>query len=311
MIEEGVRMELSVIIVSWNTRQILEDCLKSIYSNPPAGDFEILVIDNYSSDGSAEMIRALFPQARLVVNTSNLGFAGANNQGIRLSQGRYVLLLNSDTQVKPGAFETLLRFMDQNPKVGVSGARLFNQDGSLQVSCFPEPTLGREIWRLFHMDRLRPLAVYPMDTWPLDRPQYVHTLLGACLLIRHEVLDQVGLMDEGYFMYSEEVDLCHRIQRAGWLLAWVPQAQIIHYGGQSTKQVAQDMFLRLYRGKIRYFRKNNGWLAAQAYKLILIAASLGRLMLTPLVVFERPAKRRQHLILSGNYCLLLATLPGM
>ena len=130
-------MDLSIIIVSWNTRQILEDCLKSIYSNPPAGDFEILVIDNCSSDGSAEMVKAFFPQARLIVNTTNLGFAGANNQGIRLSQGRYILLLNSDTLVKPGAFETLVRFMDDNLKVGVSGARLFNQDGSLQVSCYP------------------------------------------------------------------------------------------------------------------------------------------------------------------------------
>jgi len=304
-------MDLSIIIVSWNTRQILEDCLKSIYSNPPAGDFEILVIDNCSSDGSAEMVKTFFPQARLIVNAANLGFAGANNQGVRLSQGRYILLLNSDTLVKPVALETLVRFMDDNPTVGVSGARLFNQDGSLQVSCYPAPTLGREIWRLFHMDRVRPLAVYPMETWPLDRPYYVDTLLGACLLLRHEVLDQVGLMDEDYFMYSEEIDLCIRVQRAGWLLAWVPQAQIVHFGGQSTKQVAQDMFLRLYRGKIRYFRKNNGWLAAQAYKLILVAASLGRLMLIPLVVFEQPAIRKQHLVLSSNYCLLLATLPGM
>ena len=304
-------MDLSIIIVSWNTRQILEDCLKSIYSNPPAGDFEILVIDNCSSDGSAEMVKTFFPQARLIVNAANLGFAGANNQGVRLSQGRYILLLNSDTLVKPGALETLVRFMDDNPTVGVSGARLFNQDGSIQVSCYPAPTLGREIWRLFHMDRVRPLALYPMETWPLDRPHYVDSLLGACLLLRHEVLDQVGLMDEDYFMYSEEIDLCIRVQRAGWLLAWVPQAQIVHFGGQSTKQVAQDMFLRLCRGKIRYFRKNNGWLAAQAYKLILVAASLGRLMLIPLVVFEQPAIRKQHLVLSSNYCLLLATLPGM
>jgi hypothetical protein len=304
-------MDLSIIIVSWNTRQILADCLKSVYSNPPVGDFEILVIDNCSSDGSPEMVKTFFPQARLIVNAANLGFAGANNQGIRLSQGRYILLLNSDTLVKPGAFETLVRFMDDNPKIGVSGARLFNQDGSLQVSCYPAPTLGREVWRLFHMDRMRSLALYPMDTWPLDRPQYVDTLLGACLLLRHEVLDQVGLMDEEYFMYSEEVDLCHRVRSAGWLLAWVPQAQVVHYGGQSTQQVAQDMFLRLYRGKIRYFRKNNSWLAAQAYKLILVAASLGRLMLTPLVVFEQPAKRKQHLVLSSNYCHLLATLPGM
>jgi len=204
-------MDLSIIIVSWNTRQILADCLKSVYSNPPVGDFEILVIDNCSSDGSPEMVKTFFPQARLIVNAANLGFAGANNQGIRLSQGRYILLLNSDTLVKPGAFETLVRFMDDNPKVGVSGARLFNQDGSLQVSCYPAPTLGREVWRLFHMDRIRSLALYPMETWPLDRPQYVDTLLGACLLLRGEVLDQVGLMDEEYFMYSEEVDLCHRV----------------------------------------------------------------------------------------------------
>ena len=310
MSKSGQDTNLSIVIVSWNTRDVLGKCLDSIEQNPPERDYELLVIDNASTDGSAEMVRERHPRVDLLVNPANYGFAKANNLAIQRCRGRYILLLNPDTEVRPGALEHLARFLEENPEAGAAGSLTLNPDGSLQISCYPRPTLFREFWRLFHLDRFRPVAEYPMARWKLDRPQEVDVLMGACLMLRREALDQVGLLDEDYFIYSEEVDLCYRVQRAGWRLYWVPQARIVHYGGQSTSQAAEEMFLQLYRGKILYFRKHSSWAAVWIYKLILFLASLGRLALTPLAYLEAPGRREGHLNLSQNYRRLLAALPG-
>jgi GT2 family glycosyltransferase len=150
-----------------------------------------------------------------------------------------------------------------------------------------------------------------MSDWRLDTPREVDALLGACLILRRAALDQIGLLDESYFVYSEEIDLCYRLRKASWTLNWVPQAQIVHYGGQSTQQVAKDMFLRLYQGKLLYFRKHHGRLAARIYKSILLVTAAARLLLSPLAWLERPLQRRQHLALAGNYWHLLTTLRNM
>lgn len=304
-------MDLSIIIVSWNTRDLLEQCLASVFASPPACAFEVWVVDNASTDGSNEMVRRRFPQVRLVENTDNLGFAGGNNQAIRASAGRYVLLLNPDTEVKPGALETLVRFMEEHPQAGAAGSRLLNPDHTLQPSCYPLPTLSRELWRLFHLDAVRPYGTYRMTDWSLDSPRAVDVIQGACLILRRTALDQVGLLDEDYFIYSEEVDLCFRLQKAGWQLHYVPRAKVVHYGGQSTQQVAAEMFLRLYQGKLIFFRKHRGWLAGQAYKLVLLAAAVARLLLSPLAWFESPSHRQQHLTLANNYWRLMMALPRM
>jgi GT2 family glycosyltransferase len=150
-----------------------------------------------------------------------------------------------------------------------------------------------------------------MLDWNPTQPHLVDSLLGACILVRRQVLEEVGLLDEEYFMYSEEIDLCYRVIEAGWPIYWVPQAQVIHYGGQSTQQVSARMFLHLYSSKLRYFRKHHGKYSALAYKLIIFIATLARLMMTPLALLERPAKRRRHLRLAGNYGRLIIALPGM
>ncbi len=307
----GSEVTLSIIIVNWNTRDLLAGCLASIYSHPPAATFEVIVVDNASADGSAALVQSQFPQVTLLTNANNPGFAAGNNQAITHSNGRYLLLLNPDTIVRPGALDTLLTFMDTHPAAGAAGSLLLNPDGSLQHSCHPAPTLSREWWRLFHLDHLFALARYPMEQWPQDRPREVDTIQGACLIVRREVIDQVGLLDDAYFMYSEEVDWCLRIRRAGWQLYWVPQAQVIHYGGQSTRQVAVTMFLQLYRAKLLYFRKHDGRLAGWLYKLILLAASLLRVLLTPIALLLRPAHHRDHLTLAGRYSRLILALPRM
>jgi GT2 family glycosyltransferase len=205
-----------------------------------------------------------------------VGFATANNQAIAASSGRYVLLLNSDTVVHPGAFDVLVRFMDEHPEAGAAGPLTLNPNGTLQLSCYPSPTLARELWFLLHLDRLHPYGVYPMARWNRGQPRPVDAVLGACLMVRRSVLEQVGVLDPAYFMYSEEIDLCYRIQRAGWRIYWAPAAVIDHYGGQSTRQVAASMFLQLYRSKVRFFRKNQGRWAAVGYKLVLLAVALPR-----------------------------------
>ena len=319
--------DLSIVIVNWNTRELLAQCLESLVASHdvqipgPAKQpeihrhspitTEVRVVDNASTDGSAAMIRARFPWVWLVENRENVGFARANNQAIRESVGRYVLLLNSDTEVKSGALETLVRFADAHPQVAAVGPRLLNPDGSLQGSCHPAPTLAGEVWRLFHLDALWPYALYPMSEWELDTPRRVDVIQGACLLLRRTALDQIGLLDEDYFMYSEEVDLCQRLRRAGLSLYWVPESQVVHHGGRSTQQVAAEMFLQLYQSKLLYFRKHHGWPAAQLYKVILAAAACARLSLSPLAWLAQFPRRERRLTLAGQYLRLLRALPEL
>jgi N-acetylglucosaminyl-diphospho-decaprenol L-rhamnosyltransferase len=302
---------LSIIIVSWNTRKLLENCLDSVLANPPTAPLEIWVVDNASTDDSPRMVREKFPQVHLLENRENVGFACANNQAIQRCSGEYILLLNPDTLVASGALQALVDFLDRHLEAGAAGGKILNPDGSRQFSSHPRPTLSREFWRLLHLDVFWPYAIYPLTKWETNQPQEVDVLAGSCLLVRKEVLDQVGYLDEDYFIYTEEVDLCYRIQRAGWHIYWVPKAEVVHFGGQSTKQVPSEMFLNLNHSNIKYFRKHYGWLASQIYKLILSIAALSRLILAPFVIFEHSSRRQKHLTLLDRYWRLFLTLPRM
>ncbi|NLG52340.1 MAG: glycosyltransferase family 2 protein [Chloroflexi bacterium] len=300
-------MDLSIIIVNWNTRELLAECLRSVYAD--AGDLalEVIVVDNASRDGSVEMVREQFPQVRLIANSENVGFARANNQGMRESAGRYVVLLNSDTEVKPGAWAALVRMMDAHPEAGAAGPYLLNADGSLQPSCHPVLTPGRELWRLLFLERILSRATYPMERWDTTQPHRVEVIKGACLLLRRAALDQVGLLDERYFMYTEEMDLCHRIGQAGWLLYWVPQARVVHYGGASTRQMAEAMYLELYRSKIQFQRKFWGDGRARWFKALLYLAYGPRWLVTSVARLWNASLAPR----ARTYRQLLARLPAM
>lgn len=270
-----MNVDISLVIINWNTRDLLAGCLESLRLNVSAFEhlnIDTFVIDNASTDGSVAMIREHFSWVVLIENHENVGFARANNQGIQASTGEYVLLLNSDTVVHPGALEMLLTFMDENPQAGACGPRLLNGDGSLQPSVHPMLTPAREFWRLLFLEGVWPWATYRQERWDVTSPRPVEVIKGACLLVRRSTLDQIGLLDESYFMYTEEVDLCYRMAQAGWQLWYVPTAVVTHYGGASSKQLHEQMYLELYRSKVRFYRKFGGSQRANRFKAYLAVA---------------------------------------
>jgi len=271
---------LSILIVNWNTRQLLARCLESIRRSQEGLSLEILVVDNGSSDGSPGLIRSDFPEVRLLENAENLGFARANNQAIRASSAPYVLLLNSDTCVQPGALGGMLHFMERNPKVAILGAELLNPDGSLQPSWARFPTL----WSEFAGKNVRARKPYPDATG--ERAYQVDWVGGACLMARREMIDQVGLLDEGYFMYSEEMDWCYRAAKLGWYVCYLPGARLIHLGGGSSRHAAAGMIAELYRSKLRFFARHYGQRKARLLGLLLQARFLGKALLSRLRVMR-------------------------
>ena len=310
-------IKISIIIVSWNTKDLLADCLDSLMplsKNLEAKNLgmQTIVVDNNSSDDSVEMVRERYPWVDLLDKKENLGFPGGNNEGFAHGEGEYVLMLNPDTIVHENAIEKLIAYLDSHPNVGAVGARLLNADGSLQESCYPRPTLVREFWRLFHMDKLVPYGIYDMDNWSENKPREVDVLMGACILTRESIINTIGGMDEEFFMYSEEVDLCYQMQRSGWGIHWCPEAVVTHLGGQSTKLVKTEMFLRLYESKLLYFSKNHGLKAAKLYKIILFFSSLPRLVLVPLSWLPRSHQKRDSMkSLASQYWQLIQRLPQM
>jgi len=255
-------MKLSIVIVTWNVREELEQCLRSIDKNRPQALYEVLVVDNASADGTAEAIRERFPNVKLIVNSRNLGFAAANNQGIEHSSGQYVLVLNPDTIVHAGTLDGLVAFMDANQDVGACGPRLLNPDGTIQASVRRFPTLRSTFYsytavRFLGLFR-RHYKSWRMKRFGYDRQMDVDQVMGAALMVRRSALDQVGYMDEAFFMYYEEVDLCYRLKQAGWRIVFTPTAEITHLGGCSISQIQADKRILSLRSLLTFFRKHRG-----------------------------------------------------
>jgi Predicted glycosyltransferases len=265
--------DLSVIIVNWNVRNLLRRCLHSILASLPACQLEIIVVDNGSTDGSPEMVRTEFPQVHLMANPDNRGFTGANNQGLAVARGRYVLLLNPDTEVVGDALETLVAFADAHPDVGVVGPQLLNPDGTVQSSRRRFPTLATALLESTWLQPYAPrrlLARYYVLDRPDDEVQDVDWVTGAALMARREAVEQVGPLDEGFFMYSEELDWCRRFRAAGWRVVYLPTARVIHHEGKSSEQVLPARHIHFQTSKIRYFRKYHGPAAAEVLRLVLL-----------------------------------------
>jgi len=270
----GEPPDVSVVIVSWNTRALTVACLASLPAAATGLTWDAWVVDNASADDSVAEIRRRFPEVHLVANTANEGFAAANNRAIRASAGRYVLLLNSDTVMAPGSLEHLVRFADGRAGAGVVGPRLLNPDGSLQSGPTPFPSLWTEFLSVSGIGRRIAFRGYPSRgprrSGTAQRTGYV---MGACMLARRQAIDDVGVLDEGYFMYSEEPDWCWRMHQRGWETWYTPDAAVTHFGGQSTSQVREAMLVALYRSKVRFFRIHRGPAQAAALAALFVVAS--------------------------------------
>lgn len=239
-------VKVTVIIPSYNTKRLLKQCLKSLNSK-----LEIIVVDNDSSDGSVEMVTKEFPKVKLIKNKANLGFGAANNQGMKLAKGKYFLLLNSDTIVRDNASLKMAEFMDKHPEVGVVGCKLLNIDGTPQPSAGPFPSLGVVAVMLFAEHWLGDLV-----RTSFKQTKKVDWVMGAALMVRSEVVKKVGLMDEGIFMYMDEVEWCYRIKKAGHKVVFYPNARIIHLGGGSSQSGRRDPIVNIYRGLIYFYKKH-------------------------------------------------------
>lgn len=254
-------MDLSVVVVSYNTRDLLRACLTSVISTMSStANYEVFVVDNASVDGSAAMVRDSFPRVRLMVNRKNRGFAAANNQAIGESSGRYVILLNPDTVVRDGALERMATFMEGHPNVGVVGPRLVFPDGSFQHSAFTFPTLPMIFLDFFPVNHRvinsRLNGRYPRSLYEAGEPFPIDHPLGAGLMVMRRTIEEVGSLDERFFMYCEEIDWCMRIKDAGWRIVCFPRAEIVHHVGQSTKQFRADMFVELHKSRYRLYEKH-------------------------------------------------------
>ncbi len=272
-------VDLEIVIVSWNVSALLARCLDSILAQPGAGApqgervplggyrLRVHVVDNASGDDTCAMVAQRYPWVRLTRSEANLGFTGGNNLAIRQAEGRYILLLNPDTELAGGALAAMLDYMEAYPRVGALGPQLRYGDGRPQSSRRRFPTLGMALMESTVLEQWFPrnrwAARYRMDDQPDDAPQAVDWLTGACLLTRRAVWQEIGLLDDGFFMYSEELDWCRRAADAGWERVYLPEAVVVHHEGQSSGQVAARRHILFNASKVRYFAKHHGrWQAA-------------------------------------------------
>lgn len=250
-------MDLSIIIVNWNTKGELLHCLASLIQPGQDGAREIILVDNGSSDGSAGEVKKGFSSVRVIENDGNLGFSRAANQGIRGSSGTYLLLLNPDTEVRKGALQRLVTFMEEHPEAGSAGPRLLNADGTPQNSIANFPSLATELLNKSLLRRFFPER-YPGKERIYPAPIEVDSVIGACMVVRRKVLEDVGLLDEDYFLFLEETDWCYRMKKAGWKVYHVPGAEVIHYQGKGAERDKKRAKVEYYRSRYLFFKKNRG-----------------------------------------------------
>jgi GT2 family glycosyltransferase len=266
--------EISVVIVNWNTRQHLQGCLESLQNAKASRLREIIVVDNASTDGSPEMVAQVFPNVRLLRNPSNAGFAAANNLGIRAGAGSYVCLVNSDVRVLPGSLDALAGFLDAHPDVGMTGPRLLWGDLTLQSSCRRFPSLWNNLCDAFALPRIFPrsplVAGEHMAFFKHDREIFPDVLVGCFWMVRRQAIERFGYLDEGFFMYGEDIDWCLRCWKSGWKIAFFPGASAVHYGGGSSRRERIRFAVLQQQARQRLWKKHYG--RAERFGLVCLLA---------------------------------------
>jgi GT2 family glycosyltransferase len=255
-------MDLSIIILNYNTCELTKQAIRSVLESQTGYSYEIILVDNHSVDNSVEEIRREFmDRVNLIENLDNVGFAKGNNIGMEVAQGRYILLLNSDTVIQGNTLDVMVRFMDKHPKVGAAGCKVVLPDGSLDKACkrgFPTPlssfyyALG--ISRLFpHNPRFNQYQLSHLDP---DQDYPVDCLVGAFMMVRREAIDEVGMLDEDFFMYGEDIDWCYRLKQAGWVNYYYPETKIIHYKGSSSRRKSIKIIYEFHRAMYLFHQKH-------------------------------------------------------
>jgi GT2 family glycosyltransferase len=297
MLPTPASADISVVIVGWNAKRYLELCLDSLAKAPPRRSMEVFVVDNASSDGSVEMIETKFPWVKLIKSPENLGFSKGNNVAIRQCRGRYIALVNPDVIVFPGCLDALADFLDQNPKVGNVGPRVLNPDMSMQSTCRRFPTL----WNNFcsatglstRFKNSRFFAGEHMFYFPHDRILAVDVIVGCFSMIRRETFDQVGLLDEGLFMYGDDVDWCRRARNAGWQVVFYPGGQAIHDRGKTTAPYPVRFAVAQQRSVLHYWRKHHSLWGVLGIRGIMLFRHLLRYTLAVLAGLARSREGAQ------------------
>jgi N-acetylglucosaminyl-diphospho-decaprenol L-rhamnosyltransferase len=271
-------IKLTIIIVSFNTCILLKRCIESIFHYPPSASYEVIIVDNASSDDSPGMVHSSFPQVKLLRSAENVGFAAANNQALQVSSGECILFLNSDTEIFPGSIEPLLRHFEAHPETGIVGPTQQFENGTAYPTICPSPDLSfvflnhtglrNKFYRNRWFNKYRFLWEMAQTA---GKPIEVDWLSGASLMVRRQVLEEVGFFDENYFFYMEETDLCERAKKAGWKVHFVPEARIIHHGGQSTGKAKSGLLtLSAAISEIYFFKKHRGLINLFLLKIFML-----------------------------------------
>lgn len=305
-------MDLSIVIVSKNTVSLLNDCLESLASSSNTLQMEVWVVDNASTDGSVQMVQTEYPQVRLIANEDNVGFAHANNQALVQARGRYCLLLNPDTLVPVGALDKLIQFMDDVPDASVVGCAQIYPDGRRQVTCHRAITLTREAIIAFGLAHIfRRTIDYRED---ISDPRQVDWVEGGALLARRSVLSAIGMMDENFFMYVEDAELCFRVWQANWSVYYIPDVQIIHYRGQSTgfeqrkarqQRINGKLLIAMHQSKAYFIRKHYGAYQEEIYQLLVRVYSIRKLSMGLMFYMLQMMERETWRNFSRAYVALL------
>jgi GT2 family glycosyltransferase len=284
-------MHLSIVIVSWNAKKYVDECLDSLRTLSEQPGVEIFVVDNCSTDGTPELVRESYPRVILVESPSNVGFARANNIGVALSTGKYVALINSDVRVLPGCIDKMLGYMESHPQVGVLGPRMLGPSGKAARSYMSEPTLWRCFCRALALDVVFPgskvFGSYTMPYFKRDQIAAVDILNGWFWMVRRDALNQVGLLDETFFMYGEDIDWCKRFRDARWGVVYFPEAESIHYGGASSSKAPVRFYVEMQRANLQYWDKHFSRLSQVTYVAILCVHQALRVVFYGLSTFVK------------------------
>jgi len=301
ILEDNDMLDVSILIVNWNTKDLLKKCLYSLYKKNKKFTFEVIVVDNGSSDGSQEMVKREFTQVNLICVGENLGFAKANNIGIKTSHGRYVCLINSDVIVLDDTIQKLLEFMNRHPRIGISGPMILNPDLTFRASCMRFPTIPLTLAQTFYLDKIFTGLQLNMSYQENIVTRDVDVIAGCFWIVRKNALGEVGELDEDFFIYNEDIDWCRRFKMAGWRVVHYPDAKAIHLGNGSSSMAPIRFYLELQKSSFQYWGKYHSNLSMICYKVVKLIHEFLRLNIWMILYIIRPSKKKKAAFMIDRY----------